>query len=243
MKRSHRFVLVLTFLLVPALRLAAEEPDTGKANPAATKLLADARAARANWTNFPGFLADVEVNFDGKVTRGHVEVSPKGKVAIQMSDTDAKEWARRTLASIVGHRLDSGTSEPDTPCVFVDDVTDHPLGRAIRVVNDEFHSSYRIRDRQVIEVNRTTRDSRFTITVMKNLVNAEKKFLPASFVVNTWDQKGETFKSSVTHHQTWTRVGNFDLPRTTLVVTAATGKQEAVALQLSKYRLMAEKGK
>ena len=40
-----------------------------QADPEATKLLADARAARANWDHFPGFKADMEVNIDGKVFR------------------------------------------------------------------------------------------------------------------------------------------------------------------------------
>ena len=80
---------------------------------------------------------------------------------------------------------------PRRACAFEDDVADHPLGRAIRVLSDEFHSSYRIRDRQVIVVNREMKDIRFTITVMENEVNPEGKFLPACFVVNTWDTKTE----------------------------------------------------
>ena len=80
------------------------------------------------------------------------------------------------------------------------------------MLSDEFHSSYRIRDRQVIVVNRDMKDARFTITVMENEVNKEGKFLPVCFVVNTWDAKTNALTSSETHHQTWKRVGAFDLP-------------------------------
>ena len=207
-----------------------------KADPAATKLLADARAARANWENFPGFSADVEVNFDGKVTTGTVTADPKGKVVVQLSDPEASAWARRMLGSIVGHRLPDG-GEEKTPCAFGDDVTDHPLGRAIHVLNDEFHSSYRVRDRQIIVVNRKMADARFTITVLANQLNEEKKFLPASYVVDTWDLKTGALRSSEANHQTWVRVGKYDLPAGVLSVTAAPERHEARSLKLTGHRL------
>ena len=69
---------------------------------------------------------------------------------------------------IVSHRLDNSAGL-DTPCAFLDDNKDHPLGRSLRVLNDEFHSSYRVRDRQIIVVNRQMKDSRFTISVLENL--------------------------------------------------------------------------
>jgi uncharacterized GH25 family protein len=210
-------------------------PADSLASPEATRLLTDARAARANWEKFPGFTADLEVNVDGKVSKGAVDVSPEGKVSVKL-EGDARDWARQTLASTVGHRLDNSAGL-NTPCAFLDEVTDHPLGRAIKVLNDEFHSSYRIRDRQVIVVNRRAGPVRFTITVLENKVNAEKKFLPVSYVVNTWDVKTDALKSSASHHQTWERVGHFDLPHVLTVVTASGGAQEARTIRLTNWRL------
>jgi uncharacterized GH25 family protein len=210
------------------------------ADPEATKLLADARAARANWDDFPGFTADVVVNVDGKKSTGKLAVSDKGKVSLEMKG-EAKEWARRMIASIVGHRLDDGTTLT-TPCAFADDVTEHPMGRAIRVLNDEYHSSYRIRDRQVIEVNRRMGESRFTISVLANRVNAEKKYLPASYVVNTWSVKTEALQSSTTHHNTWQRVGTFDLPLDCTVVNASAGKLVNRTIHFANHKLAQKKG-
>jgi hypothetical protein len=238
MKRlSHLIVCVVAFGLACAVPTGAEERSPSRGDPAATKLLADARAARALYHDFPGFRADVEVNLDGKVTRGRVEVSDKGKVTLQLVDAGAETWAKHTLASIVGHRLDNGAAEGETPCAFVDEDAHHPLGRAIRVLNDEFHSSYRIRDRQVIVVNRHVPGSRFTITVMENILTKEQKFLPVSYVVNTWDAKTDTLTSSETHHQTWQRVGAFDLPGETLTVKATAGKLESRCIKLSNIHL------
>ena len=238
MKRlSHLIVCVVAFGLACAVPTGAEERSPSRADPAATKLLADARAARALYHDFPGFKADVEVNLDGKVTRGRVEVSDKGKVTLQLVDAGAETWAKHTLASIVGHRLDNGAAEGETPCAFVDEDAHHPLGRAIRVLNDEFHSSYRIRDRQVIVVNRQVPGARFTITVLKNIVTKEDNFLPASYVVNTWDAKTDALTSSEAHHQTWQRVGAYDLPKETLSVKATTGNANSPAHKVPGARL------
>ncbi len=64
--------------------------------------------------------------------------------------------------------------------------------------------------------------SRFTITVLENRLNKQKQFLPRSYVVNTWDLKTDALKSSQTFHQKWTRVGEYDLPSSVLVVTATS---------------------
>ncbi len=232
MKRLLSLIVYVAAGLVWAVSVKAEEA----ANPAATKLLADARAARALYSNFPGFRADIEVNLDGKATRGQVEISPKGKATLTLDNADAAKWAKGTLESIIAHRLSSGPDE-ETPCAFADDDEHHPLGRAIRVLDDEFHSSYRIRDRQVIVVNRNVPGARFTITVLKNIVTKENKFLPASYVVNTWDAKTDALTSSEAHHQTWQRIGEYDLPKETLSVKATAGKQVSRSLQLSNVHL------
>jgi uncharacterized GH25 family protein len=228
-----------TFTFEPVI---CDNPTKGKtlgakvADPAATKLLADARAARAQWTNFPGFRADLEVNLNGKVSKGKVEVSFKGKVTVTLDEEAAAKWARGILASTVSHRLDNSAAL-DTPCAFADSIAHHPLGRAIRVLNDEFHSSYRVRDRQIIVVNRQMKEVRFTITVMHNILTKDKKYLPSDFVVNTWDLKTDALRSSETHHQSWKRVDTFDLPGTTTVVTATAGQLEARSLKLSNHKL------
>ena len=205
------------------------------ADPAATKLLADARAARDTWDNFPGFTADIEVNLDGKTTKGTVKVGTDGEVELKMPEGDAAKWAKGQLSSIVGHRL--GGAELHTPCAFADDVTDHPLGRAIVVLNDEFHSSYRIKDQQILVVNRNMKDSHFTITVMENRLSDNKKFVPSTFVVNTWENASGALKSSDTYHQEWKRVGKFDLPTTLTVVAASNGKLDVRSLTLSNHKL------
>lgn len=191
--------------------------DGLSANPEATKLLAEARAARATWKDFPGFDAKIAVNFDGIVAKGTVSVDEGGKVVVEGLDDEAKSWARRTLASIVSHRNDGGRTY-DTPCAFADNVKDHPLGRLIHVLNDELHSSYRIKDSQIMVVNRESPEAKFSITVQENLLTPEKKYLSSTFVVHYWDPKTGELQKTETNLQKWTRVGAYDLPAAVQII-------------------------
>ena len=220
-------------------QVAASRPQKALAkgaDPAASKLLAEARAARAAWKNFPGFTADVAINLNGKVSRGKVTVSDTGRVSFEQLDNDPEAWAKRVLGSIVAHRI-GNNAERDTPCAFADGDEHHPLGRAITVLNDELHSSYRVRDKQIIVVNRQMTTSRFSITVLENRTNAEGKFLPASYVVHHWDTKSGELQKTESHFQTWTTVGAFDLPVTACVITA-TKDLSTRSLTLSNHKLL-----
>jgi hypothetical protein len=208
----------------------------GKEDPEASKLLAEARAARAGWTNFPGFTADMEVNIDGKVYKASVTVDAKGKLQIADLDKTAEPWVKRTMASLVSHRL-GDTASMQTPCAFADQEANHPQGRLVNVLNDEMHSSYRIKDQQIMVVNRMMGESKFSITMLENRKNEEGKYLPTTFVVHYWDAKTGQLTKAESNLQTWTRVGGFDLPTVVKVITV--GKEVNVKqLTLSNHKLL-----
>ncbi len=218
-------------LLLPILVLAGGEQTA--ADAAATKLLSEARAARAAWKNFPGFAAEVTVNVNGKIAKAPVEVSAQAKVKLDLADKDFA-WLKGEIASLVGHRMVSGAAQ--APAVFADDNLNHPSGRLLRPLNEK-NSSYRVRDKQLLEVNREMGDVRFTITVLKNTQNKEGQFLPAAFVVNTWDLKTNVLGSSRVHYYTWQRIGDFDLPRTMTMCTAAPNKHEMQQITFENIKL------
>jgi hypothetical protein len=237
-------VSLLVLAWFATVSYADEKTAARKEDPAASKLLADARAARANWEKFPGFKADIAVNIDGKISRGQVQVDGKGKVSFEGLNSRSEAWAKRTLGSAVAHRMD-GSAARNTPCAFADADEHYPLGRLIHVLNDELHSSYRIRDRQIMVVNRNMGERRFTITMQENRTNAEGKYLPVSYTVTTWDNKAGALQACDIHYQTWQRVGGFDLPATIRVVstTPANGTApakdgiDALSLTLTNVKL------
>jgi uncharacterized GH25 family protein len=231
--REVRHYATLVFRVAPSaggVKQAKQEP-----HPDATKLLAVARANRATWDNFPGFTAEVEVNTDGVINRGTVVVDGSGKVQVTMSDKATHKWALSQLQSVVSHRLVG--DDRQTPCAFADIDVHHPLGRKINVLNDELHSSYRIRGVEIVEVNRKMGAGRFTITVLESQRNAEKKLLSTSYVVNTWDGTDKLVGSQA-FHQTWVRVGRFDLPGRETIINAGSGALGARTLTLTDHKLL-----
>lgn len=241
--RSTRGLIVIG-LLLGSSGAWGEEP---REDPAASKLLAQARAARAVWEQFPGFRANVEVNLEGQVSRGQVRVEPGGKVHLQGLEAQAQRWAQEQLTQLVGHRLPESKTAL-AACAFTDQNTDHPLGREVCVLGDPLHSRYRIREGQIRVVSRQLKGQQFTITVLKQLQNPKGKYLPASYVVDYWDLKTGHLVRSEAVHQTWVRVGGYDLPRATLVVSvgplsvpAAEGPAPASTarlLLLTKHKLL-----
>ena len=65
----------------------------------------------------------------------------------------------------------------------------------------------------------------------------EKKFLPTSYVVNSWDLKTGALRSSTAFHHTWQRVEGFELPQVTLVVDAGGASRSAEARPLEARTL------
>jgi hypothetical protein len=217
-----RFVFVMLVLVLSQIPMHGGAPGDLEGSPEATKLLKEARAARAIWEKFPGFSANLVVNHNGKITKTQVQVQENGKVTVNLDDADTKKFVRDQVASLVGHRL-GGAPAKDTPCAFADQDTSHPLGRKIVVLNDAMGSSYRVKDDQLMQVNRKMKDARFTIIVTKNDMTPEKKYLASDYVVHTWKNDTNQLLSSWTFHHTWKRVATFDLPDTVTIVIAKPG--------------------
>jgi hypothetical protein len=211
-----------------------------KADPEATKLLTEARQNRALWKDFPGFSADAEVNLDGKVSKGKVTIDARGAIRFEGLEKAAQGWARQVLALDVDHRLNAETGP--TACYFTDDDRANPLGRAVTLLGDGMGSVYRVRDRQVVVVNRMMDRTRFAITVLHSTLNAEGKYLPGSFVVHYWDADSGDLRKTEAFTHAWKRVGDFDLPATTRVVS--TSRQVSVkCLTLTNHALLSKHGR
>jgi hypothetical protein len=231
---NRRVLLALLVGLMTASLLPADDKDL-KANPEATKLLSQARAARALWSKFPGFTANVTVTVNGQTHQGTVQVTEKGKVSV--SDLPEKEaaWCKGVLGSAVAHRLSSG-EEPEMACVFGDEEIHHPLGRLVRVTGDDMGSSYRIRDQQIMMVNRQMGKMRFSITMLENQRNEEGKYLPHACSVHYWDAKTGELTKTESHFQAWNRQQGIDLPTMIRVITVDKGV-DSREIALSHFKL------
>ena len=126
------------------------------ADPAAVKLFEDAVAARAQWKAFPGFQASVEGDIEGRSISGDVTVDAEGNVRIVAGDEPVADWVRDQLESIAMHRIARGSGGDKHPGgLFADEDDDHPLGRLLEFDGGQFASSYRVKDGQLLVVNRS----------------------------------------------------------------------------------------
>jgi hypothetical protein len=214
-----------------------------EADPAAEALFAEALAARVRWDRFPGFSADIHGRVDGRPFTGTVTVSADGEVDLQINDEAVQTWVDDELTSLVLHRGKGprGQGEGKSILRFADFESDHPLGRLVMVEGGRFASSYRIKDRQIMGVNRVRGDQQMTITVLDNERNREGKFLPRSYTVQFWNGETGALQRTETVQDRWQRVGDFDLPATH-TVTASSGAGLSVrTFTLSKHQLLKAK--
>jgi hypothetical protein len=218
------------------------------ADDAAVTLFEQALAARMTWKDFPGFSAAISGNLNGRSFDGTITINAKGEVVF--SDTDASReesvapWVQEQLESIVLHRMarPEGTAQRPKPVLrFGESKDDHPLGRLLIFDGGKFASSYRIKDKQIMVVNRHTAKEHVTITVLDNDRNVEGLFLPRSYVVQYWDAPTGALKRTETVQERWQRVGSWDLPARRTVTTATQAGLSVQSFTLTKHEMLKSK--
>ena len=209
--------------------------------PEAVALFQKAIAARAAWKSFPGFSANVEGTVDGRFFTGKARIDEEGTVELKLDEETATEWVENQLGSIVLHRMASSNDGPPPVLRFADQDYAHPLGRLLTFVGGNFASSYRIKDNQIMVVNRNIGNQNFTITVLDNIKNQENQFLPRSYVVRYWDAKTGTLQRTQTVLNQWKRVGPLDLPAKLVQISSSASGLTVRNLELSGHKLLGEK--
>jgi len=211
---------------------------------AAVTLFEEALAARAAWKDFPGFRAALTGNLDGRSFDGTVTIDAKGKVTFADTDPSREEsvapWVQEQLESIVQHRMarPAGAGERPRPVLrFGESKDDHPLGRLLIFDGGKFASSYRVKDKQIMVVNRHVGKENMTITVLDNDRNTEGLFLPRSYTVQYWDATTGDLKRTETVQDRWQRVGLWDLPARHTVTMATSSGLSVWSFTLTKHEI------
>lgn len=218
-----------------------ERQEGAKGELSASEMMVRAHDARAVWKDFPGFTAEIVVSEDGSSAAGRLTITGDGEVKLDFEKSSESEmsfaWAERKLESLAAHRRPADEREYDVS--FADDATGHPLGRLIKFNEDRLHSLYRIQGDVIREVHRTMGETRFSISVVEIARNPAGKYLPAVYTVSYWDAKTGDLKRTDVTRDTWTRVGDFDLPARLLNVgTANDGKRTVRQIELRNHRLL-----
>lgn len=217
-------------------RLVNAAPAAGapKTDAEAIQLLNEAHAARAAWgKDFPGFAADAVFQYGGKEVRGTITVDREYKITYALGDPEAEKALQGSFGSLIMHRRGGS---PKYAANWRDNEV-HPMGRAINL-NDESESFYRIRDRQIMQVNRLMGPLRFTTNVLENERTPGNTFLPRAWTVSYYNREtGALVRTSATF-STWAWVGQVFVPAILETVNAGPDKNDVTELRLSNHRLL-----
>jgi hypothetical protein len=224
-----------------SLMFEAEAPAAGQQAAAvqvdadAVKLLDEAHRARANWPDtFPGFTVDAVYSRNGKTARGRITVGADFKVKYELGDPELEQALSPSFGSLVSHRT-GGESHYDATWK---DAETNPQGRAINL-NDNLGSFYRVRDRQIMQVNRRMANQHFTTNVFEN-EDTKLGFLPLTWSVAYFSNDSDALLRVSTTRVTWKWIGEIFVPATMDVVDNHGNATEVSHLELANARLLSK---
>lgn len=215
--------------------------DGSRVDADAVAMFEKAIAARAAWKDFPGFTSSVSVYLDGRRHTGTVSVKPDGEVSFgtepAFEDEAARDWVRDQLHSMVIHRVPSSGIRSTPVLNFADTDNDNPLGRLLTFHGGRFASTYRIRDDEIIVVNRNLGRENMSLQMLESERNADGKVLPRAYLVQYRDAETGSISRVETFRNRWQRVGAFDLPETIGQTISSAGGVSVRSLKLTSIKL------
>jgi hypothetical protein len=120
---------------------------------------------------------------------GRVTLRSPREIEIELdADEETLGWLRQELGSMAGHRWPTPYAESDGRWTLtLEEDAGHSLGDLIRVHDDPFNSSYRLRNGRIAQVNRQMGPTRFSINIHEHTETSDARTLPAVFTVAFWD--------------------------------------------------------
>lgn len=241
MKRLLRAIQSMLFVVILLLAFAGTSLHAQEIrdDPEARAFLEGARQHLIVWDRFPGFQAKLEVNRDGKRSGGELTVLSSGKIEVGLPDRGAAEWAVRTLESIVNHRLKLDAHKHEDAPVAFGAQDQHPLGRLVKR-GDHTASTYRIKDRQILQVNQKLEKGGWLSLNILEYTQTPNGLLPKHVAVFQFDDKDTLVKSTVFTDE-YVEIESFWLPKSRVITVAHGGKIEVSTIQFQGYRLLPRK--
>jgi hypothetical protein len=166
-------------------------------DPAARAFLREAEERSQSWNGFPGFTADIKVYREGRTHSGEIRVNPEGRVRVDLADGDARKWVNGVMNSIISSSRQKDFEErySNIGVVFGKDDL-HPLGQLVELRGDSYQTKFRILDKEVRVIDRTTSAERISLHIVSIDRDSEDRKRNRSFVVYYFDKKsGELVRS------------------------------------------------
>jgi hypothetical protein len=235
--------LLTSLLALPGQDGAGGRPKrNGPPNdPAARAFLREAEERAVSWNGFPGFTAEMAVYHAGKTHKGKVTVEGARKVRVDLADGEARKWAAGVIHSIAAasQRKDFEERYAGVGVVFGKDDL-HPLGQLVELKGDPYQSRYRILDREIRVIERSTPEYNMMLSIIAIERDTADRKHARSFVVYYFDKKtGELLRSEAIHDRRLILNG-YALPETWKETRVGKGGERTYSLSLRGHRLLPE---
>lgn len=210
-------------------------------DPAAHELLRAAHDAGYRFPpDFGGFRATVQFHGDDTTATGTVEVRTSRELALDIdADENIRGWLQQEIASIAGHRWPMPYSEADGKySLSLEGTGDHPLGQLIRVNDDRYDSSYRVRDGRITQVSRRIGGTRFSILIQDRVTAGDGRILPAQFTVAYWSVEENRLIRADAYTDSYAEAEGLHLPSLRRVITADDSGLVTRELRLLDHQLL-----
>lgn len=171
---------------------AAKPADTApQGDPRAAALMAEAMKNRYMFgPEVTAVSGRYTYSKDGRTCEGTFRrvLRQKGGLSVTASDPSLREEAADHIASLIMHRTPAAPgARPQPPAPMAIVVEDEAAGPLLLVVGDPLHSSYRVKDGHLMQVNRHMGDRRFSINVTGFDKAPDGRFFTTAYSITWWD--------------------------------------------------------
>ena len=240
-KRRSLFSLLVAVLLasLPTLQLADSKLKKSQEADAHALLQAARDHREVLGANFPGFRGRLRIRLDEDQYSGSLLFRPPNTVEVKLENKEVLRSVEQTLRSMIFHRVPPPKRNAGQPKheLTLAPPGSHRLGRKV-FLGGPYQSSYRIRDNQILEVDRQMGDGHLVITVLENRVTPDGRHLPRHFLVTLFDGETGALKSASAVTDEYIEVkGNF-VPQRRQTTRAKKGGTENLDILIEKIELL-----
>ncbi len=233
--------IVISFTTLHQSSLAGEQPS---ANISALEIFRNAYNNRYTWDgNFPGYTAVVKVEQDGKIDNGTVNINSDLTVDVKGIKSDsAREAVDQQLRMIIIHRRRTPFEVAHKNHTYKLLKSDNDGTVEILEQGKSTEARYKVRDKQIIQVNRKLGDTYVTVDLL-NLLDMEKSYIATGYDTAFRQIESQKLLGEMKSEDSYEKVGDYYLlnKQITEELPAGQAKKTRIVMEFKDIQLLPTK--
>lgn len=222
--------------VVPGLLISGARGEPLDSSASAAEVLQDARDNREVLSaTFPGFRSKLTVHKDGRVLHGACTFRLPGRLEVVMHSGEDIPVVTASIRSMLMHRAPSRRTSPQEARFGKLDA--NPLGRQL-LLSDSYESAYRIREGEILQVDRRLSEPHFVVTVLETRKTESGRYLPRTVFAVRFDPDTGSVKEAWSYLSEFQRVSGEYLPKSRKVVRTEQGRTSTYFIEWSDVKLL-----